>query len=60
MSCLKLSNKFDQIIYTSQMPIITDVKSVFSHTEGHLTGVIRISNTKVQVTNIQGLWRINK
>jgi hypothetical protein len=60
MSALRLSNKFDQVIYTGQTPIIHDVKGVYSHSEGHLTGTITINRNKVKVVNIKGLWKIDK
>jgi hypothetical protein len=58
MSALKLKDKLDQVVYTSQVPIITDIKGVYSHSEGYLTGIIRIRGTKVKVTSIKGLWKI--
>jgi hypothetical protein len=60
VSALKLKNKFDQVIYTGQMPIIKDVKSVYSHSEGFMTGTISLHSKKVKVSCTRGLWRINE
>lgn len=60
MSALKLSNKFDQVVYTGNEPIISDVRCVYSHSEGFLTGIINISNKKVAVVNVRGFWNITK
>jgi hypothetical protein len=57
---LRLKDKFDQRIYNGKMPVISDVKSVYSHSNGELTGVVSINGNKCKVTNTRGLWSINK
>jgi hypothetical protein len=59
MSAVKLRDKLDQVIYRPlDLPIIKDVKCVYSHSEGFLTGTIVVASKKVKVSNTKGLWRI--
>jgi hypothetical protein len=55
---LRLKDKYDQVIYTSQMPIISDVIRVFSLNTGELQGKVNLNNKICSVINTGGFWKL--
>jgi hypothetical protein len=58
MSALKLRDKLDQVIFSKDGPFIKDIRNVYSHSNGILTGNIIIGSNKHKVTNINNTWSL--